>query len=90
MEEGEKPRIPQVAGKLCGWTAREARQHPGELNSAAANAAAMFGLGLLSGHHSVSLSRSGTRPEALIKMQLYFAGCLSHWWLFFPFFPRSR
>lgn len=42
MEEGEKPRILQVAGKLCGWTVRETLQHPDELNSAAGNVAVFF------------------------------------------------
>lgn len=39
MEEEEKPRILQVAGKLCGWMVRETLQHPDELNSAAGNVA---------------------------------------------------
>lgn len=47
MEEEEKPRILQVAGKLCGWTVRETLQHPDELNSAAGNVAVFFWFGLI-------------------------------------------
>lgn len=90
MEEEEKPRILQVAGKLCGWTVRETLQHPDELNSAAGNVAVLCWLDLLSGHHSVSLSSSGTGPEALIKMHLYFACCLSYFCVVFPFFSKVK